>query len=119
MSSMPNDGAPQPADRRLDPRENTRLEAVVRDAQHGTLVFTAGRFSRTGAFLTPRDPATPLPAVGATIRLTFHWPLQTEIPPVEVDAKVVRQTDDGVGVQFDISSVTAGQLAGRIAVNPE
>lgn len=110
MSSMPNDGAPSQADRRLDPRESTRLDAVIEDAQHGLLVFTASGFSRTGAFLQRRDPATPLPLVGATIRLMFRWPLETQIPPVQVDARVIRQTEDGVGVQFNIQATGSDAL---------
>jgi uncharacterized membrane protein YfbV (UPF0208 family) len=38
------------------------------------------------------------------IHLTFKWPMETKIPPVQVEARVIRQTDDGVGVQFDITA---------------
>ena len=91
-------------DRRLDPRITTRIEAVVDHAEHGSLVFTASGFSRTGAFLRRHEHETPLPLVGSVIQLVFHWPLETKIPPVRVEAKVIRRTEDGVGVQFDIAA---------------
>ena len=102
MSANQKPGVPGPSDRRLDPRISTRIDAVVDDPDHGSLVFTASGFSRTGAFLKRRDDTTPLPVVGSVIHLVFRWPLETKIPPVHVDAKVIRQTEDGVGVQFDI-----------------
>ena len=55
-------------------------------------------------FLKRRDNTTPLPAVGTAIHLVFRWPMETKIPPVHVEAKVIRQTEDGVGVQFDIAA---------------
>lgn len=91
-----------PAERREDARLATHIEAVIDDARYQSLVFTASGFSRTGAFLQRREGTVPLPAVGSAIRLVFRWPLETAIPPVRVDARVVRQTDDGVGVQFEI-----------------
>lgn len=81
---------------------STRLAAVIEDPQHGSLIFTASGFSRTGAFLQRVDAGTPLPQIGDTIKLVFHWPLETKIPPVRVEAKVIRQSDDGVGVEFSI-----------------
>ncbi|HKQ29961.1 MAG TPA: PilZ domain-containing protein [Burkholderiales bacterium] len=89
-------------DRRAEPRYPARLEAIVDDTQHGRLVFTASGFSRTGAFLRRRDSGTPLPRIGGTIKLSFNWPIETHIPPVLVEAKVVRHTNDGIGVQFEI-----------------
>lgn len=91
-------------DRRLDPRLATRLTAIIEHSQHGSLAFTASGFSRTGAFLQRLDNSTPLPTVGETVKLVFNWPLETKIPPVRVEAKVMRLADDGIGVQFDISS---------------
>ena len=103
--SAKHDGAPaNPADRRLDQRLTTRLEAVVQDGVHGTLVFTTSGFSRSGAFLRRRDDKTALPSVGAVIHITFRWPLETNMPPVQVEAKVVRHADDGVGVRFEIAA---------------
>jgi hypothetical protein len=104
MTIKQNLGAQEPIDRRLDPRITTRIDAIVDDAEHGSLVFTASGFSRTGAFLRRREHDTPLPLVGSVIRLVFHWPLETKIPPVRVEAKVIRRTDDGVGVLFDIAA---------------
>lgn len=89
-------------DRRLDARMSTRLHAVVEDPRLGSLVFTASGFSRTGAFLQRRDKNGVLPAIGSVVKLEIHWPLETKLRPVEVEARVVRQTDDGVGVQFEI-----------------
>jgi hypothetical protein len=64
--------------------------------------FTATRFSQTGAFLQRRDEKSPLPSVGSVIKLALHWPLENNAPPVLVDATVVRQEHNGVGVRFDI-----------------
>jgi hypothetical protein len=102
MSSNQSRGAHKESERRQEPRYPARLEAVVEDGQHGTLTFTASGFSRTGAFLRRRDNDTPLPAIGSAVKLSFIWPLETQIPPVRVQATIVRHTEDGVGVQFEI-----------------
>lgn len=96
-------GAAKSTDRRLDQRLTTRLEAVVDDAVHGPLLFVTSGFSRSGAFLRRRDTTTPLPVVGSLIKILFRWPLDTQMPPVQVEATVVRQADDGVGVRFEIA----------------
>jgi len=100
--NKPNNAALKPSDRRSDPRMSTRLEATINDGRNGTLAFTASGFSRTGAFLLRRDKATALPAVGSVVQLAIHWPLETKLKPVRVEAKVIRQTEDGIGVQFEI-----------------
>lgn len=102
MSQKQNDGELKPSDRRVDPRLATRLEAIVDDVRYGALTFTASGFSRSGAFLQRRDNGTPLPMIGSLIQIVFRWPLETHIPPVRVEAKVVRQTDNGIGVHFEI-----------------
>ncbi|HEX9810841.1 MAG TPA: PilZ domain-containing protein [Burkholderiales bacterium] len=100
-----NDGArAKSADRRLDQRLTTRLEAIVEDDANGSLVFTTSGFSRSGAFLRRRDEHTALPPIGSVIQITFRWPLETHMPPVQVEATVVRHTDDGVGVRFEIAA---------------
>lgn len=103
MNPKQNDAASKDSDRRVDPRLATRLDAIVDDVRYGALTFTASGFSRSGAFLQRRDPETPLPMIGSLIQIVFRWPLETQIPPVRVQATVVRQTDDGVGVQFEIA----------------
>ena len=103
MSSTHDNGARQ-TDRRTDPRLMTRLEAIIEDAEHGSLVFLASGFSRTGAFLQRRDRSAPLPTIGSTVHIVFHWPLETQMAPVRVEARVVRQTEEGVGVQFEIAA---------------
>jgi hypothetical protein len=91
------------SDRRLDPRYNTRVEATIEDSKYESIVFTTSGFSRTGAFLQPRQNTTaPLPMVGTIIKLIFHWPLETHMPPIRVEAKVIRQTSDGIGVRFEL-----------------
>jgi len=107
MASDLHDSPPPSIDRRLDPRLATRIEAVVADLQHGNLAFTASGFSRTGAFLRRHDRSTPLPPVGSRIEIVFSWPLETDIPPVRVEATVIRQSEDGVGVRFEIWSEAA------------
>jgi hypothetical protein len=97
-----NQTRPTTAERRGDPRYPARVEVTVEDAQHGKLSFTASGMSRTGAFLRRRDSGTPLPLIGNVVKLSFNWPIETHIPPLKVEAKVVRQTNDGIGVLFEI-----------------
>lgn len=104
MTTNQNDAAANGPDRRLDQRLTTRLDATVEDAEHGTLVFTTSGFSRSGAFLRRRDPTSPLPVIGSVINIVFSWPLETQMPPVRVEATVVRQAEDGVGVRFEITT---------------
>jgi hypothetical protein len=104
MTTNRNDVAAKRPERRMDERLTTRLDAAVEDAVHGTLVFTTSGFSRSGAFLRRRDAATPLPVVGSVIKIVFSWPLETQMPPVRVEATVVRQAEDGVGVRFKITT---------------
>lgn len=105
MSLKSDHGVRTRAERRGEPRLTTRLvSAIIEDPQRGALVFTANGFSRTGAFLQRLDKSTPLPGVGDIIKLVFHWPIETKMAPVRVDAKVVRQADNGVGVQFEIKA---------------
>jgi PilZ domain len=103
MNADKKDGAAMPVDRRMDQRLTTRLDATVEDAEHGALHFTTSGFSRSGAFLKRRDDAAPLPVIGSVIQIVFSWPLDTQMPPVRVEATVVRQTEDGVGVRFQIT----------------
>lgn len=105
MSSKQDEGTRKRVERRSDPRLATRLiSAIIEDPQHGSLVYTADAFSRTGAFLRRLDKSTPLPAVGDIVKLVLRWPIETKMQPVRVDAKVVRSTDYGVGVQFEIKA---------------
>lgn len=104
MNPKQKDAAPKASDRREDTRLATRLDAIVDDVRYGALTFTASGFSRSGAFLQRRDGDTPLPMIGSLIEIVFRWPLETQIPPVRVQATVVRQTDNGVGVQFEIAA---------------
>jgi len=103
MSAEHDDGPLKKAERRLDPRHGTHLVAEVEDPRLGTLVFTATGFSRTGAFLQRTSHDDPLPGIGSIVQLTLHWPLETHIPAVRVEAEVIRQVEDGVGVRFEIN----------------
>ena len=104
MSPDPDGAATKRPDRRLDQRITSRLEAVVEDAARGETVYTTSGFSRSGAFLRRRDAAVPLPPVGSVINILFRWPLETQMPPVRVEATVVRHGDNGVGVRFEIAA---------------
>lgn len=89
-------------ERRGKPRLATRLvAAMVEDPKHGTLVFTADRISGKGAYLQRVDKNTPLPGIGSLIKVTLRWPVETNTPTVCVAARVVRQTSNGVGVQYE------------------
>ena len=99
-SSKPSKAATP--ERRADQRLATQLRAVIETAD-GTLTFTAKGFSRSGAFLERRDQDAMLPAVGSVVHLVFHWPLETHIAPVQVEATVIHHTPDGMGVKFQIA----------------
>lgn len=99
-SSKPSKAAPE---RRADPRLATQLRAVIDSAEHGTLTFTAKGFNRSGAFLERRDRDTALPAVGSVVRVVFHWPLETHMAPVRVEATVIHHAPDGMGIKFEIA----------------
>lgn len=90
-------------ERRADSRLATRLRAVIDSIEHGTSTFTAKGFSRTGAFLERGDPNLALPPVGSTIRVVFHWPLETHMAPVRVEATVIHHAPDGMGIKFEIA----------------
>lgn len=99
-SKPPNTGR---RERRTDSRLATRLRAVIDSVEHGTLTFTAKGFSRTGAFLERGDPNLALPPVGSTIGVVFHWPLETHMAPVRVEATVIHHAPDGIGIKFEIA----------------
>ncbi|MDX5152456.1 MAG: PilZ domain-containing protein, partial [Acidiferrobacterales bacterium] len=67
----------------------------------GTTRFQVTDLSKTGAFLIKEDGGGDSPTVGARVRLKLVWPMDTDTPPLEVDADVMRVTDDGIGVQFN------------------
>src|SRR5687767_7675319 len=102
MSPKETSNAPAGVDRRLDPRYDTRIEATVDDPKYGKLFFTTTEFSRTGALLLPRDKKLPMPAIGSVVNLVLHWPLETQMPPVRLEAKVIHQRDEGIGVRFEL-----------------
>ncbi len=92
------------AECRADPRYDTRVEATIEDSRYESTVFTTSGFSRSGAFLQRTNTGAALPPVGSIIKLVLHWPLQTQMPPVRIEAKVIRQTPDGIGVRFDLKT---------------
>lgn len=87
---------------RIDIRDAVSLNVELIDPALGILTFSARDFSKSGVFLERTDPSTPLPAVGSTVHLTIKWPLESDASPVEIDANIVRQADDGVAVRFII-----------------
>lgn len=86
-------------------REHERMPisvvAEVSNDTSGTIKFQVTDLSKTGAFLIKEDGSGDSPAVGARIRLKLVWPMDTDTPPLEVDADVMRVTDEGIGVQFN------------------
>ena len=89
-------------EKRNDLRNPVSITAELLDSNSGIRTFIARDFSKTGAFLENTDPARPLPVVDTKIKLKFRWPQETRIPSVEVEAVVIRQTNDGIGVRFII-----------------
>lgn len=67
----------------------------------GVTRFQVTDLSKTGAFLIKEEGGAAGPEAGARIRLKLVWPMDTETPPLEVDADVMRVTDEGIGVQFN------------------
>jgi len=62
--------------------------------------YQVSDLSKTGAYLMRGETAGDAPAVGARVKLKLVWPMDPETPPLQVDAEVMRVTDDGIGVQF-------------------
>jgi len=63
--------------------------------------FQVTDLSKTGAFLIKDKADSKSPAVGSRVHLKLVWPMDTDTPPLEVEADVMRVTDDGIGVQFN------------------
>jgi len=62
--------------------------------------YQVADLSKTGAYLMRGDAAGDAPAVGTRVKLKLVWPMDPETPPLQVDAEVMRVTEDGIGVQF-------------------
>jgi len=62
--------------------------------------YQVSDLSKTGAYLMRGEAAGDAPVVGARVKLKLVWPMDPETPPLQVDAEVMRVTDDGIGVQF-------------------
>lgn len=81
-------------------RTPVTITAEVTSADGSVVTLVAQDLSKSGAFLA-KDGNSPLPALGAKVHLVIKWPLETGAPPVEVDAEVMRHTDEGIGVSFE------------------
>ncbi|MDH5648779.1 MAG: PilZ domain-containing protein [Gammaproteobacteria bacterium] len=66
-----------------------------------TVTMRARDLSRTGTFLEKMEASDPMPTAGSKIHLTIKWPIETAAPAVQVTADVMRETEEGVGVQFE------------------
>jgi len=86
-------------------REHERMPisvvAEVSNDANGTTRFQVIDLSKTGAFLIKEDSSSDSPEVGSRVRLKLTWPMDTDTPPLEVEADVMRVTDEGIGVQFN------------------
>ena len=91
-------------ERRVEPRISAVLEAQIDDEHYSGRVFCVSAFSSVGAFLKCPDNETLLPPIGSVLPVQFNWPHQMKIAPVFVEVTVVRHTDNGFGVKFDITA---------------
>ena len=86
-------------------REHERMPisvvAEVSSGSNGTTRFQVIDLSKTGAFLIKEDSSSESPEVGTRVHLKLTWPMDTDTPPLEVEADVMRVTDEGIGVQFN------------------
>lgn len=80
-------------------RTPVAITAEVTSADGSVVTLIAQDLSKTGAFLA-KDGDVTVPELGAKVHLVIKWPLETGAPPVEVDAEVMRHTDEGIGVLF-------------------
>jgi len=87
-------------DKRNSLRVSVSIVVDVQDSGSIQATFSATNISRTGAFLKKIHPSIPLPAVNSVLKLQLRWPVDTPIPPVEINAEVMRVELDGVGVKF-------------------
>jgi c-di-GMP-binding flagellar brake protein YcgR len=83
-------------------RKHDRLplsaEVEVRKPDANPLLASTKDFSEGGLFI--RLPASQRPAIGTVLTLQLKTPLGGDEPAPEIRARVVRQTDEGVGVMF-------------------
>ena len=89
-------------EKREHPRNPVTILVELTDSNKKVTHYIARDFSPTGAFLERNDNDTSLPDLNTTVFLKISWPLETHIPPVEVEADIMRVDDNGVGVKFDI-----------------
>lgn len=66
----------------------------------GTGKFQVTDLSKTGAFLIRGEDSSVSLEAGTSVKLKLIWPMDPQTPPLEVDAEVMRVTDEGIGVQF-------------------
>lgn len=84
-------------------REHERLpiNVVAEVSSDGsTSKFQVTDLSKTGAYMLKGSDGNGGLEVGTKVKLKLVWPMDPETPPLEVDAEVMRITDDGIGVQF-------------------
>lgn len=67
---------------------------------NGTGKFQVTDLSKTGAFLIRGEDSSVALEAGTSVKLKLVWPMDPQTPPLEVDAEVMRVTDEGIGVQF-------------------
>jgi hypothetical protein len=85
-------------------REHERMPInVIAEVSGGSAIagkYQVSDLSKTGAYLMKGIDSGNSPDVGAKVKLKLVWPMDPDTPPLEVDAEVMRVTDDGIGVQF-------------------
>lgn len=85
-------------------REHERMPinviAEVISEVSGTGKYQVTDLSKTGAFLIRGEENGTDLKIGENVKLKLVWPMDPQTPPLEVDASVMRVTDEGIGVQF-------------------
>ena len=76
------------------------LEATLETADGRELNLRLGDVSAGGAYLEKTDPATPLPPAGSPVRFTIRYRSERGVEIESECARVVRVTDDGIGIEF-------------------
>ncbi|MFZ5563230.1 MAG: PilZ domain-containing protein [Thermodesulfobacteriota bacterium] len=96
--SSPQTAPPVPVDKRQHPRKPFRLSVKVTRGQMSG-VNTARDISLGGMFLETSEEMVP----GQEVQLSI--PFTNQNRHIKINGRVVRLTEDGVGVQFDIHSI--------------
>ncbi len=90
------------SEKRTDYRDRVQIIVDIVRSDGSAFEMRARDLSRSGTFLEQLNAGDPVPELGEKVQLTIRWPIETAAPSIKVTAEVMRVTDDGIGVQFNM-----------------